>query len=1172
MSARVFTAQQQAAIDTLDRNLLVNAGAGSGKTAVLVERFVTLLARPEQSGIESVSQIVAITFTTRAAQEMRARVRDRLNDRLAQAASDEERGRWARHLTAFDGARISTIHALAAALLRANAADLDSSLDPAFEVLDEAQSGLLAEAAIEDVLRATAHDDPSLALFAEYTADEVHKSVRNALRWPLAELPDDLPGHWKEAQAALWQRQRPALLEQMNVHLDGLPPAGVPQDDRRWQACAEACAARDLLLRPDSGWDETFARVAAIDLRGGAKKAWGEDAFGDAGARLKAARDLVHQAAVWLGEPVTDDPTSADGRAAALTRCWHRLITRAQTRYAALKQARNAVDFDDLEGMALALLHKPAVRARYDGAEFRHVMVDEFQDTSETQWQIVQRLANPARPGALFLVGDPKQSIYGFRGADARVFAQARRTLEAHGGQTIALNRSFRTHEGLVAQFNGLFEALFIRDDAHPAAAWQTIFSAEDAMSAERQISADSEPALEFLFADKADATDSEDSGRAREAAAVAERIQALAAAGRDYGDIALLFRATASMPIYEEAFKEAQIPYVTVAGRGYYNRQEVWDVLALLRALIRPGDALNLAVALRSPLFNLSDDALLALRLAAGADVPPLWEALASAAEGRLPGFPPAEREAAQFAHAALTELRADAGRVPLAELLERALARTGYRALLSALPDGERRRGNLDKLVSKAADAGALSLGAFLDDLADLTERETREGEAVVDVSGAVQLMTIHAAKGLEFPVVFVTDAGRGHAPGKPALLLDETMGLAVRLRRALPGSDLQGRELPQSFACAFAGLLHDAKEEAELRRLLYVAATRAKDHLLISAAVRQKKDGTIGAEKGLLALLGPVIDFDGHLFLTGADAAAPALFGGPANLRYHREPRPRRDTRPIPPWPSASAARVHTPALLQPLDADPWAVARSLSATTMAELGLSRLAQTADEREQWQQRWRSRVLYAAPTPLDPVTTSTGSTRYQRLLGEVVHKALRWCPPDASDGQMKALVEQLVWEASLFAEANTGLVGDAVRLLRRTLDSPLQRELMRARRVYRELPFVLHTGQRAIHGVIDVLYEQADGGWALVDYKTALVKDAHSEAALEHHAAQYHFQLAVYAAAVRDLLAPPDLAVYIHYIQHDCRVRIAGAVLTQALEQLETVIGQMCAEDAPA
>lgn len=1162
MSSREPTPAQREAFSTLNRNLLVNAGAGSGKTWVLVERFIHLLAHPEQSGITSVSQIVAITFTTRAAQEMRARVRTRLNQRLAEADDAAERERWARHIAEMDGARISTIHALAASLLRANAAELDEALDPAFGVLDEVQSRLLADAAVDDVLRDTPPDDPALAVFAGLGADDVVAELRASVARPLPPLAGDVLGHWSAVQNDLWERMRPGLTADLSEALNLSLPVGLPQDDILADQWRMAMRALELTQAEPADWGELLHLMGSIRRNGGKQALWGgKDILDDAKTRLKLVQELAKEAASWLGQPVDGGADGPDAQAAALLGCWHSLIARAQARYAALKLAQAAVDFDDLERLALQLLAKDAVRARYDGAEFRHVMVDEFQDTSETQWAIIQRLADPGRPGALFLVGDPKQSIYGFRGADARVFDRARRAVTDGGGAVIPLARSFRTHAILVEQFNDLFSQVLTRDETSPAAAFQTAFSAEDVMDAERETEPALLPAFEFLLAGKADPSGADDSGRAREAQAIAARIQALRETGCDYGDIALLFRATSAMPGYEEALKDAGIPYVTVAGRGYYGRQEVWDVLALLRAVYQPDDALSLATALRSPLFALSDDALLALRWP-GSDglIADWWAALAGAASGEWPRFPADQIEAAAFAHNLLNRLRAAAGRVPLASLIEQALDETGYRALLSALPDGARRRGNVEKLIGKAAGAGPVSLGAFLQLLGDLTERETREGEAVVDVTGAVRLMTIHAAKGLEFPVVFLAGAARSSRGGNaPALLRDETAGLCVRLPTVGRADDA-----PQSFAYAMAAQMDKARDEAESRRLLYVAATRARDRLIVTAAAGVSQKGEPAGLGGLIGLMAALPGFTDLFAASQAGAAEGEWCGGPVTFSFKPDPRTRPGEDLVANWPDAPHAPVEPPALLAPLAHESGAVARSLSATMVAELGKSRLARDDEQRFRLRRAWREQLLSQ--------TTAEDRRRFGRQVGDVVHRALLHVQPGMDDANLSALLERLMWESGLLPQIRDAAVLDrALELTRRVLSSPLQREIESAQAVYRELPFAWHTGVRAIYGVLDVLFQRTDGGWTLADYKTATVADA-SVAGLRAHAAQYHFQMAVYAAAARDLLALPGLEVYIHYIQHQVSIELTDAELDDALRQLEGAIGQMLAEETPA
>ena len=978
-AAREPTFQQREAFSRLQRNLLINAGAGSGKTWVLVERFVHLLAHPDDSGVTSVSQIVAITFTTKAAQEMRARVRERLNEQLAHAPDDAERTRWARHLKEMDGARISTIHALAAALLRANAAELGGQLDPAFQVLDEVQSRLLADAAVDEALRDMDLDDPALAVFADFAADAVIDELRAGVALTLPAMAEDLLAHWSAAQTALWERMRPGVAEALRAALAFEPPKGLPGADKRWLLWKEATAAVASLAEPDGDCWAALATLTRINLQGGSKKDWGLDAFNAAGECLRALRDRAKAVLDWLGEPVSTASDGLDARAAALVGCWHALICRAQDRYRKAKTALNALDFDDLERLALELLQQPDVAARYDAAEFRHVMVDEFQDTSDTQWALIQRLANPARPGALFLVGDPKQSIYGFRGADARGFERARATLLEHSGGVVPLATSFRTHRVLVEQCNVLFRSLLTRDAASPAAAFQTAFGDADLMSAHRDTLPGQLPAFEILLADRSERTDDEDTGRAREAQAIAGRIQALVQEGALYSDITLLFRATSAMPTYEEALKDAGIPYVTVAGRGYYSRQEVWDVLALLRAVVQPDDALSLATALRSPLFALRDDALLALRWAEpGQSSPDLWQSLQQAGAGAWSSFPPDQVQAAAFASQTLTTLREAAGRVPLAELIEQALDATGYRAVLSALPDGARRRGNLDKLVSKAAEAGSLSLGAFLQLLGDLTERETREGEAVVDAGNAVQLMTIHAAKGLEFPIVILADCGsKGGRSAAAALLSDETMGLCARL----PGA---GQKNPkQCFAWRAAEALRKAREEAELRRLLYVAATRAKERLIISSAFERNNKGGFSRLAGLLELVVHASDLSE--FLPADEATLECtLFGGPARLTVTRTPRMPTADDGLAQWPTAPEPPTVPPALLAPVPADPRPFLRSLSATAVAELGFT--------HAHGRQDWRALALRGHALDLGPAAPASGGSWYERQLGEIV------------------------------------------------------------------------------------------------------------------------------------------------------------------------------------
>lgn len=818
------------------------------------------------------------------------------------------------------------------------------------------------------------------------------------------------------------------------------------------------------------------------------------------------------------------------------------------------------------------LAARPEVAARYHAAEFRHLLVDEFQDTNAAQWAIVSALADPDAPGSLFLVGDQKQSIYAFRGADVSVFHEARARL---GPQAeIALARSFRTHQPLVTAFNALFARILSRDPASPVYNYQTDLGVP--MDAARADPPGGGPFIEVLLVNKSAGDDrvNADDARRWEAYEIAQRIQAMVQARTpvydrssgqprplDYGDVALLFQSLSRVTVYEEAFKALGLPFLTVSGRGYYDRQEVWDLLNLLRALHNPADNLALASALRAPLFGLSDDALLALRLLTGADGErlPLWDALAQA-----DAVPPDERELVTFAAGCLRDLRALAGRVTISELLRAALDRTGFLATLTGLPDGARRRANVEKLVAKAENSGRITLGAFSQYITDLSAREAREGEALLEAQGAVTLMSVHASKGLEFPAVILADTTweRG-SPDRSVLLADPAGGLACRVY------DPQADRLADTFGFRRAARLRQLREEAERRRLLYVAATRAQDYLLISGQVTQaEKTGAFSAGGWLSWLLDALDAWDD---LGGAGVAGVTLerAWGAYRLCVIDSPPPddaltgSREMRcawddPVVRAGEALPGPTHAPPLLAAIPDNRAARVRHLAVTHMMDLG------GADYDEVCRRRFRRSVLHDAP---DHVPSVTHRASDNRLIGDVVHEALRWWGPLHAD--LTDLLHNLAWEHGVIDDTErAAIVREAARLLHNLQRSDIFAWLEDARQVYSELPFVFGQGERVLHGVIDLLIQRADGSWAIVDYKTGYV----SGLTLREHARRYHLQVGAYAEALSTHLILAGLMspgaapkVYIHYIRHEQTVTVTPDEWRTALAALEHQIDKV-------
>ena len=458
----------------------------------------------------------------------------------------------------------------------------------------------------------------------------------------------------------------------------------------------------------------------------------------------------------WLGGKEAKDPPPDEAveslyvQALPLVRqAFEHLL---QTYQAALRQ-RQALDFDDLEAGATRLLAEPALRSQWQ-AELDALLVDEFQDTNARQREIVRALCGET-PGRLFVVGDARQSIYRFRRADVTVFRLLQQEIQRSGGLVVNLDLTYRAHTPLLQATGDLLAAVMgVQED--PERPYYVPF-APLRSSHETPETGVQSPFVEFIVGSGEDA----EAARPVAAQALAQRLHELHQAGQiqRWDEVTLLFRASTGFPAYEDAFEDAGIPFVTVAGQGFYNRPEIRDVLNLLRALADPWDDLAMAGLLRSPAFGLSDAALYQLRWHTG-QKQPYWSAM----QGDL-GFLAEPDQAHAFRTLViLQELLPLVDRLPVAELLKRLVDRVDYRAILASSGSAAGRLWrNLDKLLDDAQASGLVNVRAFLEYLDTLRDVGAREGEAPAEAEGAVRLMTIHKAKGLEFPMVILADAAR-------------------------------------------------------------------------------------------------------------------------------------------------------------------------------------------------------------------------------------------------------------------------------------------------------------------------------------------------------------------------------------------------------------------------
>lgn len=1084
-------AQREAAL-VRDADVVVTAGAGSGKTRTLAARFITLLGE-----IQRPRALAAITFTEKAAREMRNRIRSEITAWRDGPCPSDARPLWTDLEAEIDTARIGTIHGLCAAILRAHPAE--AAIDPRFEMLDEGDVARL-RADVADRTAQWAGDQAEFGpLFAAFGADGLPallvELIQDRLDAEVILARADAATAW---QAIAWRK--------LQAFAEGFEVRGAAGELRELSDTGRLLADAGDKLTPQvlallGHWDRFEAARAGGALWSALSAVFAvrRESGGGAGGKASRAKSAVraikdgYDGAInpWLGGAGKADPQPdprADVAVAELVPLLARVFEHAGTAYRAEKDVRQVLDFDDLEQKAVLLLRNPGIRARWQ-SQIEALLVDEFQDTNSRQREIVEALAgtHDGRRGRVFIVGDAKQSIYRFRGADVSVFTRMSADITGRGGLAFALDRTYRAHTSLVAGINDLAAAAL--DGVAPGPTRIPFAALQPGRRTEARAAA---PHIRFV----AGLGETSGEGRAAAAAALAQELIALTRQGMRWDEMALLFRASTGFPVYEAAFEAAGVPFVTVAGRGFYDRPEIRDLTNVLAAIADPWDDLALTGALRSPMFGLSDAALYALRwpTAGGAPVSP-WAAL----HNDLAALTPDDAGLARRAVAILTRLQAAVDRVSVADLLKRLLDETHYLAALAGVPGGARLRRNLEKLLADAHVSGATQLTGFLEGLEDLRDVGAREGEAPSDAGGAVRLLTVHKAKGLEFPVVVLADAGHNRRHVGGPLLLSPELGPVLAPPR------VEARTLAYRLAMQDA----TAQEQAEEARLLYVAATRAQELLIVSGHMAKRGGDTW--LKTLSAAAG--VDLEALAAQPGVGRVTRLPCGEPVSAIVH-----------------ATVELTPVVSLQQEVGAERSAL---IPLTTSVNPAPSRAAPQKPDQAggpEWSHRMTRRLAHVDGT----------------RVGQLVHEALRrWRFP--GDVGFEALMSAAARSARLIdPEQAAPHLARAAELLERLRNDPDWIDLNAAHRdgrLHHELPY-FQTGAGA--GVIDLLYRDGAGQWQIVDFKTDTL--LHPEDAVPLVAKDYGAQVRRYLQAAAALLDRPAQARL-------CWLDCAGRVMWQTI-----------------
>jgi ATP-dependent helicase/nuclease subunit A len=1071
-----LNAEQEQAVDA--RGLVfVSAGAGTGKTKVLVERFARAVC---DEGID-VESILVITYTEKAAGELRSRIRARLVER--------ERPDLAR---ALDGAWISTIHGFCHRLLRSH--PFAAGVDPRFRVLDESQGRVLRGEAFEAALTAfCAEDDPArLRLLAVYGAAGLRKmltGVYETLRSAGRELVLELG-------------ERPSL----DARVEELREAGrcLAEDEGAGDAARETARQVLVLLETDARADRLFD-LGDLRLRG------------ERAATYEEARQMVEQAAL-------------DELAAADRDLLQELLGGFARAYQEGKDRESALDFEDLQLRARDLLRDDETIRQREQLRFRSIMVDEFQDTNRLQCELIDLLTQGPGDRERFFVGDEFQSIYGFRHADVQVFRERR---AAAGEGVLPLTRNYRSRPEVLAVVNQFFGADF-GDEFQPLTASgefpDPVFG----------------PPVELLVTDKSSYSGTDVHWRRGEARAIARRIRDLIDAGDAApGEIVLLFAAGTDAEWYEEELRTLGVPTYRSTGRGYFGQQQVVDLLAYLRLLRNRYDDEALVSVLASPLVGISNDALVLLRRAAPKR--PLYVAL----ERELPDTLP-ERDA-QLLRAfrqRYDRLTAAMARLSLERLCERVLSEHDYDLAVLVQWDGRRRYANLRKLARLARSYEELrgpDVEGFVRFVRDQEAVGARELEAVAEEEGgdSVRLLTIHAAKGLEFKVVVVADAGRDKAP--PAS--DEILALSDG-RFGFRVADPITSERRGAYAYEAVKEARKAEERAERLRLYYVAMTRAIDRLIVSGSIdpsRTADESTpIGWVLGRLEASEEIerarrepleLEREGARVILRVDRYADEA--GPVE-----QPAAEDGQLALFAEDGGGSLPALVPALpaLAEVPAPPLHRVRRLSFSALA------LFERCSYRY-----YAERVVGMRPTDeraAAPGTSGLAATE----IGDAVHRLLEHVnlqepqPPD----ELIALVRG--WYPSVTEEELERIGG----FVRSYCESELAQRVATLSGARPESPFAFEHDGVLLHGRLDVL--QLDGKRAVViDYKTNTLEEGTPEEIVE---GDYRLQRLVYALACFRAGAEEVEVVY-HFLERSDAV----VATTFRIEQVADLEGELSA-----
>lgn len=1095
------TPEQALAINTIKSNVSLLAGAGSGKTYVLMKRFVQIL-RADLS--VNPTNIVAITFTRKAADEIKGRVRQAVSECVEQAQTDLERLRWQEHLQKVESAPISTIHSLCSRILRDN--PVETQLDPEFTILEDFEAQDFFKETLQQYLRKNIKENSALRRLVQTYGVNSFVNQVTALGDKLSELvcEDNLAEPYLKAKEELPALQQ-KLFAAVREVIEAREALGAKTKGR--QTLTEAAGLLDemqkQLLAPEpdcslldaSGVVKVSGKALAAEL-----------------TNLKNLRQELNN--VLLNAKGCD-----------LVQDWLAVLQEFYACLSARKQENNVLFNDDLDLLAIEHLQKnEALRQKYQ-ERYKYIMVDEFQDTNERQRQLIYLLCGNKLDNTnnLFIVGDVKQSIYRFRHADVSVFNRVKEDIAQNAGKNLGMKTNFRSTQSIVESCNTAF--------------CQLMDLPKEEICLEHHEGANTGGAkvclLQVPYKSKDDDLGAKEDKWQKEAEAIAAYLQQelpkVEPQLRPGASKAILLRAMTHCEILRQTLQGYGINCVVVKGKGFYEQQEVLDILNLLAALHNRYASLELAGALRSNYFGLDDATLTQLFWQTENDKP-LWDVLQAVGSGELQlNLQPEQQALAMQAAERLRSLRQAAALMALPELFAQLWDELKPEFVLSQQENGPSKLANIKKLrrlAQQYCQTKQASLAEWLQNVKDLRASSSKEPAATVQADDALQIMTIHNSKGLEFDLVILPQ-------------LDKSVKGDTASIKYLPGKEgeqgLLGIKVPdKEMQLQNSGVYEQAKardselEEAESRRLLYVAMTRAQKQLLMV--------GTVAKEK-----------------LPEAVIALPSAKGWWQQLQAVYEADWKKQESSCP-WVRLLCAADLSPAVAQQGE-QPQLVLEPLALAPLpAYAACGRTCFTASALQTYlhcQRQYYYQQVLAVPELEQTVAGEQTHELPASVTGSIVHKALE-------------LYNGYNAEAVFAIALDEFAPGAAATQAKSMFDAYIVSDLYKAlpKKQKRELEFVQPLQQElAAEGVIDLLaFDEADN-MIIVDYKTGTPPEP-DEVKLG-----YAYQLALYKNAAEKLYPGKKVVrAELHFLQNMSvwQLPLDKSYLQEAVELCEEISGK--------